>query len=255
VDRAVQTSELSIVEPARVAAWVELGLEEDLVGVHVADTGDGALVHQSGFEGVLAPQGDAQGLSIEGRGPGIRAEVGRADVGFGIVDQTHAAEQARIDEGDVSSIVEIEAHAVVSRVVGGVVEVGEVPRHAEMKVKPALVIPGLARGLEWTELDEEVLAVASRGGELGVFGGARQRARREAVERPRVTDVDVLDASVKSASPQTPAKVLDVGQLGHGPLWSVCVVAVGRQHTRIDVAHRRVADEGEERGEDLDSRG
>lgn len=180
-------------------------MEEDFVGVDVADAGEGLLVHEEAFH--------AAGVFVEDVVESVGREVERVwaesfafDEAFeGVVDGD-AAEFALVEEGHAAAVVEfdLEVGDAGRRFVGG--EAFDLAGHAEVEDEAA-VVGGVGA---------EVLAAASGVGE-GVAGevGGESLAGGSLFEDLFVADVDVGDGFVERGAGDAAFVDLDVGEFGH----------------------------------------
>src|SRR5690606_11969000 len=104
----------------------------------------------------------------------------------------HASQHARVDVGEMLAIGEIEAQAVVIRILLPVSEVLEASGHAEVKGKPMAVV----------DFGEEMLAVTAGARKRSALERAGEVLRGGACEDLGRGDADALDLLVQGVSLQ-----------------------------------------------------
>src|SRR5690606_21968596 len=145
-------------------------------------------------------------LEIERRIEGVRTQALRLYEPLSVVGEADPAEHAAVDVGEPAAAREVEAHAIIGRVVGLVAEPGEAAGHAEMQGQPAVAL----------QPNQEVLAVAAGILEAVAAQGGDEGLCRQFAEDPGVVDLDALDRLTERVLVQAALVQLDVGQFGHG---------------------------------------
>ena len=145
-------------------------LEQDLIGVDVADARHQHLVHEHRLDVAAAPfNGAVECLEIERRVEGVPPELLGSDEFIGVICKPDPPEHAAVDIGQMPAAFEVEAHAVVWGIVGVLSKIDETAGHSEVQRQPAIS----------AQPDQKMLAVASRSleaiaGQLGYEGLDRE---------------------------------------------------------------------------------
>ncbi|MDT4864058.1 hypothetical protein FQZ97_988030 [compost metagenome] len=191
---------------------------QDLVGVGVADAGDGALVAQDALELLAAGVGEDAGEPLGGEvvGERVGAEAGDAGDVERVADQVERQGLLGAGLGDVETggdavaLVEDDAHGERGLGAGARRQRGD------------LVLPAHPAGAREVEhqvqaagLDVEELAVAADVVDEGALDGRERRV--VGLERAEGGDVDAAEGTAVEPAPQVEGQRLDLGQLGHGP--------------------------------------
>ena len=193
---------LEVTEPA---CRVEHGSPQHLIGKHVAQTGDDALVHQHGLQRpVTAVQTLLQERAAKAEGVGALLADHLPD-SFLTVGQPNAAELALIPEHEFPAP-HTDDHPV------------------ETETPPVRRLPYEATGHPEVEQNrravcrgQQPLPAPGRLTEPSALKLIHEGRARQAPNHARVSNLDRRDPSTDDMSVEQTTEPLDVGQLGHGP--------------------------------------
>jgi hypothetical protein len=193
-----------LVEVAGGLLRMKSGLEQDLVGVDVADAGKQSLVHEHRLESTstVSKQLAELGLADCQR---VRPELSIGDEPVGIVDESDAAQPTLVDQGKRSSVPEVQDESGVLRQRVRVSRRREVAGHSEVLDQPGAV-----------DLREQMLAVPTGRRELTPAKDPPQPVPLHAVEQARIAYLDATDLPVQAGVSESATERLDVWELRQG---------------------------------------
>jgi hypothetical protein len=182
----VEVVEGPFIQPFDARFGMEADLEENLVRIDIADTGENPLVHQRCLE-PTSPPFEPLPESGEVQVQWIQSQLMLFDIAVRVIDQVYRAEQPLVIERQMVTVAERDQDPGVGRLFDRVFVVRQGAGHPEVQQQPRSV----------TQVHEQVLAVTSSGLEFPALEPALQPSGGHAAEDLPVLHLDHLDVLVQ----------------------------------------------------------
>ncbi len=200
-----QLGQVCMVDRCGRGRRVNSSAEEGFAGVYIADSDDGAIVHDEDLDrafAALAQSGQVAG--IEGRGEWLGAQFLQVAtrVFLSFFKHQQQAEAPRVVVDQSAPVVEGEGQVIVFFTSG---PEKEISAHTEMDQQ------GAAR----SQVEEQEFGAAPGGGEI-ISNQRMQRSAGQGLAQPLVTGVDASDRPIQEMALHRAADGLDFGKFWHG---------------------------------------